>query len=908
MNVNRQNYINPIKSKGKKNISIRTSTVIAFSFAISIIIALVGYVVFSNWKESVMDTMTEISEDMNQKINDQIDSMLMLPEHINESNQKFIANHIVDLKDESERDRFFAGVLQTYQDEIYSFTYGSNNGEYYGARTNKNGKLELINNNKITQGQSWYYETKNDLTKGKLVMKTDAFDPRTRNWYIAAKKRGEPTFSSVYKHFVINDLTISAAWPIYDQKGELQGVLGAHMLLSKLNKFLMNTTQGKDGYALIYEKESGSLIANSFQNDNFTIGTDSTFIRYTVEQLDHTIMNQAYQKYNKEKASEFTITQDGANTYFRVTEFKRPGLDWIVITGVSNRSFINDINHNIRITILIVGIALTLSVMLYFALINKLYQPLNHLVEAAEKISSGDLDQRVEVKRRDEIGVVASSFNHMALKMNQFVNELESKVKERTFQLEQSNDDLNKTKDNLSLILDSTAEGIFGLDPDGYCTFCNDSGVKMLGYESQDEILGTHLTLKIHKDNVDGQYKEFEDCHILKALYSGSEKVEAEAIYWRKDGSCFDVEYHSYPQLKDGEVIGTVVTFFDITLRKKGEEQIKYLISHDYLTGMLNRMGFEEELKRMDVEDNLPISILFADMNGLKLMNDVFGHSLGDKLIKKSAQLLKDICQENNVAARVGGDEFILLLPKTDAKTAQTIVHKIKERLDNEQIHAVKCSMAMGFDTKIHSYQKLEKIMGNAESEMYLEKLRSKNQVGETMITTIMNTLQHNNPKSKEHAEQVAMRCEAIGKALSLSETDLKKLRNAAYLHDIGKITLDKELLNRITLSEKEMQEIHQHPAMGYRILNIFDSTMDLADGVYCHHEWWDGTGYPRGLKGKEIPLIARIIALVEGYEELLLSDESHQKSKQDMINELRYYAGKRFEPTLVEEFIKILE
>ena len=106
-------------------------------------------------------------------------------------------------------------------------------------------------------------------------------------------------------------------------------------------------------------------------------------------------------------------------------------------------------------------------------------------------------------------------------------------------------------------------------------------------------------------------------------------------VFWRADGTSFAAEYYSYPQLKDGKVIGAVVTFMDITERKKAEEKIRYISFHDSLTGLYNRTFFEEELKRLDTERNLPISIIMGDMNGLKLTNDIFGHTAGDMLLKK---------------------------------------------------------------------------------------------------------------------------------------------------------------------------------------------------------------------------------------------------------------------------------
>ncbi len=892
----------------KKSISIRNSTIIVFVASLTAVILFVGSMVFRNWTLSIQDTLQAISEDMNQKINDQINTMLQIPESINESNQKLIANGIVNISDEKERDKFFAGVLQTYQNEIYSFTYGLETGEYYGARINKDGEIEIVKNNTHTNGESWYYWVNKDLTAGPYIFKTDKFDARTRDWYKAAKRMGKPIFSPVYKHFVMNDLTISFAWPIYNASDQLQGVLGTHIIISKMDDFLKETVKEKSDYALIFEKSSGFLISNSLGMENFTMQDDGSVKRYTFFDLKNKSLQEAYRQYSNKGDTEITIKKRNENSYINITECKKEGVEWIVVTSVSNRKLREDIQYNIQISALVVCIAIIISAFLYYILINRMYKPMNKLMEAAERISSGDLSQRVGITRRDEIGTVAKSFDNMAEKMSDFVQDLERKVRERTAELENANEALNKTKENLYLILDSTAEGIFGIDIYGNCTFCNNSCLQLLGYQEQTELLGKNLATFLYQMEDNKELMDKEDNNLIQSIRAGEKITATNKSFRRKDSSCFVAEYHSTPQYKDGKIIGAVITFLDITLRKKDEEQINYLSSHDFLTGLINRRRFEDELKSMDAERYLPISILFTDLNGLKLVNDVFGHAAGDMLIRKSAGVLAKVCREKDIVARVGGDEFIVLLPNTAAEEAKRIVEEIKSELDKEKIQAVKCNMALGFDTKTDMKQEIEKVMGNAESEMYKEKLLSRKLFGADTIKTIITTLQLKHPMEKEHSENVAYLCEKMGVELGLSEPDIKRLKDAGFLHDIGKIALEEDIIHKEELSEEEERKLQQHPVIGYRILKIFDDTLDLADGIYGHHENWDGSGYPKALKGLEIPLIARILALVESYEEARAGKGRNKKSKAEIVKDLHSEAGKRFDPVIVEAFVKMIE
>ena len=130
----------------------------------------------------------------------------------------------------------------------------------------------------------------------------------------------------------------------------------------------------------------------------------------------------------------------------------------------------------------------------------------------------------------------------------------------------------------------------------------------------------------------------------------------------------------------------------------------------------------------------------------------------------------------------------------------------------------------------------------------------------------------------------------------------------AGYLHDIGKITLDQDFLSEAALSDAEHKKMQQHPGVAYRLLSLFDDTLDIADHVYSHHEWWDGSGYPRGLKGAQINVIARIIAIAETYDRVLhQGDQPVEVRKEAAIQAIRGNAGTRFDPMLAQSFVEMV-
>ncbi len=878
-------------------------------FAMLISIGSIGYLVFKRWLSSAEHMTENISEEISDSIYNQVYTYMNVTYHINEANHKIIENGILDISDEIHRDKFFIGVLTSHKEEVYSFSYGTVEGEYYGARRNENGDIEIMRNNSSTGGNSWYYTVKEDMTAGELAVKAGKFDPRTRAWYKAAETLGKPTLSPIYKHFIMDDLTISASWPIYDNDGILKGVMGTHMLLSDIGTFLFNRINNYNGYAIIIEKNTGELIANSMGINNFTVLLDGTLKRYNIEEIGVPDLKHAYEYWYESNDQHFVYMVKNEKLFVNVREIHMEGFDWVVISAIPEDLYMTSVDSSIRLTVLLALLALLLLLIIYNIIAGKLLKPMNHLLEVSAALSSGDLSKRVEIVRNDEIGNISDSLNKVADKMQYLINNLEDNVKERTEELHKTNIALEENKNQLQLILDSTAEAIYGIDLNGRCTFCNISCIKLLGYNSPDKLLGKNMHEIVHHSRQDGTVFPIEECKIFQSIYKGEGFVANDEVFWRADGTSFDVEYHSYPQIRNGKVVGGVITFMDITERKKREDEIQWLNCHDILTGLHNRRCFEDNRAKIDISDNLPLSVIFADINGLKMTNDIFGHTAGDELIKKSSEILIKSCREGDMIARVGGDEFIILLPKTNRENAEFIMTRIKTGFLGARVEAIKCSISLGIDTKESINQSLEEIMANAENAMYKDKTMNRKSNNKDIIDTIVETLHTRSIKEKQHSTVVSELCGKLGSILHLSETEINKLKRSGYLHDIGKITLDAKILTKEAFTEDELEEMKQHSIVGYRILNLFDDTLDLAEYVYSHHERWDGKGYPRGLKGGQIPLLARIISIAETYDRVFNREcLSMEERKNTALNVIKEGAGKQFDIKIAELFVQMMD
>jgi diguanylate cyclase (GGDEF)-like protein/PAS domain S-box-containing protein len=375
-----------------------------------------------------------------------------------------------------------------------------------------------------------------------------------------------------------------------------------------------------------------------------------------------------------------------------------------------------------------------------------------------------------------------------------------------------------------------------------------------------------------------------------------------------KDGSHLWVEISSsfYRNPKTGKLELRGVSR-NISSRKKNQEEILYLSYHDKLTGIYNRRFFEEELKRLDTDRNLPISIIIGDVNGLKLVNDAFGHEEGDRLLIKAAKSIQSTCRSDDILARWGGDEFVMFLPGTPKDRAEAIIKRIRTLYAHEFVHAIRINISFGCHTKTKKEEDLRFILKSAEDIMYKNKiLENDNQRG-NIINTIIKSLHEKNPREEQHSARVGTICQSIGKAVGLSRIELNRLKIVGHLHDIGKIAIHDDILNKKgTLTEKEYDEMARHPDIGYRILSAAKDMQELADYTLAHHERWDGTGYPKGLKEKEIPLVARIIAIADAYD-AITSTRAYRSAKEDdyAIEEIKRHAGTQFDPEIVDIFMK---
>lgn len=343
----------------------------------------------------------------------------------------------------------------------------------------------------------------------------------------------------------------------------------------------------------------------------------------------------------------------------------------------------------------------------------------------------------------------------------------------------------------------------------------------------------------------------------------------------------------------------------DITEERSNQERVEYLSFHDQLTGLYNRHYFNHSLRRLDSARNLPLSLIMIDVNGLKLVNDAFGHSLGDQLLHAAGQLITDYSRSDDIVCRIGGDEFVFILPQTDEDGTETVVRRLKEACKEVFLGPFQLSFSLGWSTRNSMDTSTRELLQQAEEWMYKHKLVESPSVRSRVIHTISDIISRL-PYEKAHAESTARMAAEIARSLGWSQRRINKMSKACFYHDIGKIIIPSETLNKADpLNDREISLIRKHSEAGYRILSSSIDFTDIADAVLEHHERMDGNGYPRHIAGEKISQSGRIIALVDAFD-AMTSERPWRNAKtiDEALVELRECSGLQFDPDLVELFI----
>jgi diguanylate cyclase (GGDEF)-like protein/PAS domain S-box-containing protein len=508
-------------------------------------------------------------------------------------------------------------------------------------------------------------------------------------------------------------------------------------------------------------------------------------------------------------------------------------------------------------------------------------------------------------------------------------------------------------------IMEHAVEGVVEMRADNTIVFINSSFLSKLGFTDM-EVLGRPLT-----DFILSEQKNF--LASIKLI-----RRAREIIFVRKDGSLLYTLTSSIPLAFGAQGPHSLCFIADITEAKLGtlklrdanlvlralNDSLVDLSLRDPRTGLFNARYLNERLSQefqRARRSSRPFSLLMMDIDFFKAMNDAHGHAFGDLILMGFAELLKSCVRATDVVVRFGGDEFVILLPDTNVEGAAAAAHKIirglKATLLGSKTKKMPVSISMGAAgyPDIGLAADASALLNAADKAMYQSKSLGRNRITAhnkatenpkeaTMESFSQNTfknmqaqLVNMNLRNEESVfeslrpmvveldqhlgylagtiEKILKTVEALAMSFSLTEREIHNLKRAALLANIGFLEMPQEIfLKSSYLNPDELEIIRQHPLRSAAMIRDIPFLDPLVSDILCHHERFDGSGYPRGLSTENIPLGSRIIALAESYEALLRPRPYRAKpfSEEEALDIIRQESGKQFDPVVVEHFLKI--
>lgn len=699
--------------------------------------------------------------------------------------------------------------------------------------------------------------------------------------YFKKALHGEKSYSNPMRNEADDSMIIAFAVPVENQ-GEITGVLVGIENASILSRISNGISYGETGYSYILDQE-GNILAhpdfhmhfkkleeyiNDYQSDalefrNNMISGEKGYGKYGL--ADGTVMVAGYAPIEKTNWS-IAVAADEKELMSVVKSLYR----WITVASI---------------------FCILLGLVFAFKFGRTISLPINLITAYYRKTAEGDFSHRLDstwTGRKDELGALALGYNMINFNIAQIVNKLA-----------QSEQKLRQITDNMTDLISQ-------IDEKARLIYISPSYFTVTGWEEED-LLGMYVFDLCHPDDLEHSLK------IFKESIATGQTGRTELRFKTKQGTYKWMEFVGKPFYNyEGKPTGGLITARDIEDRKKAEMEMHYMAEHDELTKLYNRSYFERKILETDEQNIVPTAVLVCDVDGLKLVNDTLGHSAGDQLLLTSARLFFDNCPPEAVVARIGGDEFAVLLPGYNNEQFNHLFDYLRKAIKefNNIEPDMPISISMGYAIKTSPQERLLEVMKKAEETMYREKLMHSRSNRSAIVEVVMRALEARDYITEGHADRLQEIVTAIAESINMHEHQINDLCLFARFHDIGKVGVpDHILFKPDRLTTEEFEEMKKHSEIGYRIAQSSPDLIHIADWILKHHEWWNGKGYPLGLKGGEIPLECRILSIADAFD-AMSNDRPYRKARkiEEIKLELRKCAGIQFDPILIEYFLTILE
>jgi len=524
---------------------------------------------------------------------------------------------------------------------------------------------------------------------------------------------------------------------------------------------------------------------------------------------------------------------------------------------------------------------------------------------------------------------------------------------------------LSASEEEYRTLVNNVNIGIFRNtpDPEGRFIKANPAIAKMFGYDSVEDFM---------QIKVSDLYQHSRDrARFVEKLKQAGFVKDEELKLRKKDGTFIwgsvsaKINYDSNGESKwiDGVIE-------DITERKKSEEKLeslnkeliksnkrlKQLALRDPHTGLYNHRYLQDVIEAEFYRAKRyvhPFSVMMLDVDYFKSINDVYGHLFGDLVLKQLARQLKRMVRQYDIVVRFGGEEFMIICPGIDRSGALKLAQRLLDAINlynfGDKNHMVKLKLSIavasypedkivkGMDLVEITDQVLNKVKEYGGNNIYspldikkkippssnkpkidigllkdkIDKLTKRtNQSLSEAVFAFAKTIELKDQYTGEHVEKTVQYATEIARALNLPEDEIEHIKQAAILHDLGKIGIsEKILVKKSKLTKEEFDEIKKHPQIGVDIIRPIKFLHNIIPVVLYHHERWDGKGYPNGLKGEDIPVGARVVAIADVYQ-ALTSNRPYRKaySEEKALEIIKNGSGTQFDPVVVTKFAQIIK
>lgn len=662
-------YFNRTVSKIIKNTPIRTTLIVPFTIEIVITVGLVGYFSFRNGQQAINEVATQLRREISARIEDRLQSFVALPHILNQFHANVFELGQVSVSDTPGLEKYFWKQIQYFH--TISFTYFGNEktGEVYGAKRHSDGTLQIS----VAESSRWNNYTTNERgDRIKLIDSTPNYRLHLRPWYQNAVATNQSCWSEIYANFATEELMITATQPIYSENDILVGVLGTDVSLAQLSEFLCHLKVGQSGKTFIMER-SGLLVASSVLNLPCSKENDrlkATALNEPLIQATAHYLTQQFTDFHQiERNLQLDFEIKGQRHFVQVTRFEDGrGLDWLIVVVIPEADFMERIHANTRQTILLSLAALVLAILLGIYTSQWIVLPLVHLNRAAQNFAKGNWEQRVKMKRDDEIGELAASFNEMA-----------TQLKTSFADLMVANFQLRETENRMTQFLEAVPVGIVVHDTHGKLCYTNQRAQQLLkewllipetNLYDEDQLTAVY---QVYIAGTDQLYPR-ERQPAFAALQGLSTRVDDMEIH--HPDKIVPIEAWGTPIFNEEKQIAyAIVAFQDITARRRVEEErIRFTNELSTLNKAYERFVPHQFLSLLDKKSIIDVqlgdqvekemTILFADIRGFTAISEKMApQDIFDFVNVYMGQMEPIILNFNGVIDKYIGDAIMAVFP-----------------------------------------------------------------------------------------------------------------------------------------------------------------------------------------------------------------------------------------------------